>query len=174
MSKPMVTFTMTYPSIMCGYLKKKYGKKGKKTGSKIIGRMFFSNPNDMERFCLRLLLINTTGATSFEYLRTYKNILYCSYKEACVERGLLTDDKTWTLKEAAFVETNINNFRLLFAMILVNCTHTNPGKLWKYHEATFCEDILKTERIKRNNNHLKLNDDMKNLLSPILLKRYTS
>lgn len=33
--------------------------------SKMIGRMYFTNPNDSERFCLRLLLLNTPGAISF-------------------------------------------------------------------------------------------------------------
>ena len=98
----------------------------------MIGRMYFTNPSDMERFCLRLLLLNTPGATSFENIRTFNGKIFETYQEACIERGLMADDKTWddTLKEAALTETDTQKFRLLFAMILIFCSPSNPGKLW--------------------------------------------
>ena len=107
-------------------------QKRKNAGSKMIGRMYFTNPSDMERFCLRLLLLNTPGATSFENIRTFNGKIFETYQEACIERGLMADDKTWddTLKEAALTETDTQKFRLLFAMILIFCSPSNPGKLW--------------------------------------------
>ena len=38
--------------------------------SEMIGRMYFVSPHDIERFSLRLLLLNTPGVKSFEDLRT--------------------------------------------------------------------------------------------------------
>ena len=57
-----------------------------------IGRMYFASPNSGERFYLRLLLTVVKGPTSFDNLRTVNDILYDTFKAACVARGLLKDD----------------------------------------------------------------------------------
>ncbi|UYV73007.1 hypothetical protein LAZ67_10001499 [Cordylochernes scorpioides] len=69
-----------------------------------IGRMYSVNiQSDSERFCLRLLLLHISGATSFENLKTFNGIHYQNFKEAAQARYLFEDDKVWdnTLHEAA-------------------------------------------------------------------------
>ena len=75
---------------------------------KMLGRMYFISPRETERFSMRLLLLNTPGATSFINLRTINGIEFNTYQEAAIERGLLADDKIWceTLAEACLVETD--------------------------------------------------------------------
>ena len=74
----------------------------------MLGRMYFISPRETELFSMRLLLLNTPGATSFNNLRTISGIEFNTYKEAAIERGLLADDKIWceTLAEACLVETD--------------------------------------------------------------------
>ena len=116
----------------------------------MIGRMHFIHPNDTERFALRLLLLNVPGATSFTYLKTLNNIIYETYQEAAIPRGLMNDDKEWNqcLTEAASVCTDINKLNSLFAMILSFCEPSSPGKLWKNHMYSLASDILYNEKIR--------------------------
>jgi hypothetical protein len=37
----------------------------------------------------------TIGAISFEHLRTVDDVVHSSFKNACIVRGLLEDDKEW-------------------------------------------------------------------------------
>ena len=67
-----------------------------------IGRLYYVNPAEGERFYLRILLMTVKGATSYADLRTYNGIVYETFKEACAARGLLNDDNEWynTFEEA--------------------------------------------------------------------------
>ena len=60
-----------------------------------------------------MLLTNVPGATSFTDLRTIKNIIHPTFKEACIEYGLLGDDKEFDLciEEAAEI---IFHFFIIF------------------------------------------------------------
>ena len=60
-----------------------------------IGRMYFAAPNQGERFYLRLLLTVVPGAQSFEGLRTVDGHIWPTFKEACLAKGLLEDDREW-------------------------------------------------------------------------------
>jgi hypothetical protein len=42
-----------------------------------------------------MLLMIVKGAQSYESLRTYNNVLYPTFKEACKTHGLLEDDQEW-------------------------------------------------------------------------------
>jgi hypothetical protein len=57
-----------------------------------ISRVYQCEPNQEERFWLRLLLVIVPGPTSFKYLRTYQGVTYDTFKEACIARGLVEDD----------------------------------------------------------------------------------
>jgi hypothetical protein len=46
---------------------------------------------------LRLLTTQMTGATCYEDIRTYKNIICETFKEAYIAYGSLSDDKEWNL-----------------------------------------------------------------------------
>jgi len=65
-----------------------------------IGRMYFVQPSEGERYFLRLLLHHMPGATSFEDLACTNRHLqhptqHVSFKKACQQRGLLQDDAEW-------------------------------------------------------------------------------
>ena len=49
-----------------------------------IGRIYAVYPSDPERWNLRLLLNNVTGATSFEDLRTFQGQIYPSFRLAAL------------------------------------------------------------------------------------------
>ena len=106
-------------------------RKRQRGGSKTIGRIYQASPSEGERFYLRLLLTKVKGPTSFAALRTVNNVVYGSYKEACVAAGLLEDDNEWLLcmQEAAL--TNMpSQLRALFASILLYCEPRDIGALW--------------------------------------------
>ena len=78
-----------------------------------------------------MLLTHVTDATCYQDLRYYNNILYATFKEACIARGLIEDDKEWNLclKEASQIQTG-RELRQLYALILSTCEVTYPLKLW--------------------------------------------
>jgi hypothetical protein len=54
--------------------------------------MYYTQPTAGERFYLRLLLTAVKGATSYENLCTFQDIVTPSFREACLARGLLEND----------------------------------------------------------------------------------
>lgn len=107
-----------------------------------IGRMYFAGPNSGERFYLRLLLTVIKGPTSFEDLRTINGVLKNTFKEACIERGLLEDDGEWSqcLEEAVVMKTGYA-LRRLFCVILIECNPVHPHLLWDRFADHICDDL---------------------------------
>jgi hypothetical protein len=68
------------------------GKKRKKDSGKI-GCIYYVHPSVGERYYLRMLLLIVKGAETYEALRTYNNIRYPTFKEACNARVLLKEDQ---------------------------------------------------------------------------------
>ena len=130
--------------------------------STMIGRMYFINPDQIELYSMRLLLLHKKGATSFEDLRTHDSIYYDSFQACAIANGLLSDDKSWndTLHEANNFTTNVAKLRSLFVMILVFGNVTSPGELWNTHKFNLTADILYKERIRLNNNNLEISEEM--------------
>jgi hypothetical protein len=64
----------------------------------IVGRMYFVQPSEGERYYLQVLLTHVAGATCFEYLRTTHRphtpttIVHPTFKAACLAHGFLQDD----------------------------------------------------------------------------------
>ena len=48
-----------------------------------IGRLYYVNPIEGERFYLRMLLMIVKGAKDYEDIRTYNGVTYETFKEAC-------------------------------------------------------------------------------------------
>ena len=67
--------------------------KKRQRSRKVVTRLSYVSPRDSERYCLRLLLLNTPGAKSFEDLRTVDGIIFSSFREACLYKNLLTNRK---------------------------------------------------------------------------------
>ncbi|KAG5565923.1 hypothetical protein RHGRI_001745 [Rhododendron griersonianum] len=107
-----------------------------------IGRMYFASPNCGEKFYLRLLLTIVKGPKSYKDLRTVDNVVYDTFKSACVARGLLEDDDEWVqcLEEAAIMQTGYQ-LRRLFCVILTQCSPLQPLELWKQFFINICDDL---------------------------------
>ena len=116
----------------------------RKRGSpKIITRMYSVSPKDMERYCLRLLLLHVAGATSFEDLRTFNGYVAPTFKEACILHNLLQDDTEWlrTMEEASAVQMP-GQIRSLFATICTFCDPSDPVELWNRFKPDMIEDFV--------------------------------
>jgi hypothetical protein len=87
-----------------------------------IGRIYFVHPSAGERYYLRMLLLIVKGAQSYESLRTYNDITYATFKEACNAHSLLNNDQEWynAFDEAACWATS-NQLRQLFVTMLLFC-----------------------------------------------------
>ena len=90
--------------------KRVWQRRSRNKISNIIGRMYFISPNDVERYCMRLLLLNVSWATSFENLRTVNSIPHLSFQSCAIFLGFLEDEKAYhdTLNEAASITTDSN------------------------------------------------------------------
>ena len=109
--------------------------------------MYTIHPNDRECFYLRLLLHKVKGPTCFDSLRTANGKVHKTFREACLELGLLENDNQWdlALSEATFLSHPIQ-IRNLFAIILTTCSPSNPMDLWNKHKENMAEDILNKVR----------------------------
>jgi hypothetical protein len=84
-----------------------------------------------EKYYLHLLLLHHKGITNFEQLRSVNGNIFNTFKEACVELGLLKDDLEWKrcLEEAHKVNMPYQ-IRDLFGSILIFNHPTNPSALF--------------------------------------------
>lgn len=98
-----------------------------------LSRIFTVNPKDRECYFLRILLNNVIGPTSFEYLRTVNGVICQSYQEACLQLGLIGDDKEWieAMNESKLCDSPYK-MRQLFTTILAFCEISNPKELWAW------------------------------------------
>ena len=142
-------------------------RKFEKT-SDMIGRLYYISPSEIEKFSLRLLLLNVPGAKSFDDLRTYgvtangEPLIHKTCELCCLARGLLTDDSVWNdvLTEASHHTSDIRQLRQLFVTILQFNRPVNPGELWEKHKKTLTNDILYEQKIRTKNHNLKYNQHM--------------
>ncbi|XP_064644731.1 uncharacterized protein LOC135498406 [Lineus longissimus] len=118
-------------------------KPRKQRGDKIITRIYSVTPKDHEKYCLRILLHHTPGATSFLFLRTVQDQVVDTYKEACILRNLLLDDRQWnTALEDASQFQMPSQLRALFATICIYCAPTDALQLWETHKPALFKDFL--------------------------------
>jgi hypothetical protein len=107
-----------------------------------IGRLYYVNPAEGERFYLRLLLMIVKGAMDYKDLRTYNNITYQTFKEACAARGLLKDDNEWyeAFNEASNWAT-APQLRILFTTMLTFCNLEDERKFYDQNWRKMTDDI---------------------------------
>uniref|UniRef100_A0A8C5PX79 ATP-dependent DNA helicase n=1 Tax=Leptobrachium leishanense TaxID=445787 RepID=A0A8C5PX79_9ANUR len=108
-----------------------------------IGRMYSVNMNsDVERFCLRLLLLHVKGATSFENIRTVGGVQFPTFKEAAQKLGLFQDEELWdlTLHEASS-EMMPQLLRELFAHICALASPPNAKNHFEKYYQQLIEDF---------------------------------
>ncbi|UYV81485.1 hypothetical protein LAZ67_20001335 [Cordylochernes scorpioides] len=111
--------------------------------SDTIGRVYAVHVSNFERFCLRMLLHNIKGPTSFAYLKIVNGSQYETFRETCAALGLLENDNHWvvTMDEAVLCQAP-TRVRQLFAILISTCTISNPQKLWITYRDEMASDIL--------------------------------
>ena len=119
----------------------------------VISRIYTVSPRQGECFFLRLLLHHVKGPRSFDALRTVDGHLCSTYRDACLQRGLLEDDNVHhlTLEEAS-VGVAPKQLRQLFAVILTHCIPSNPLELWTRHCLGMAEDFSLSLGLEANDN----------------------
>ncbi|KAH0609829.1 uncharacterized protein H6S33_012375 [Morchella sextelata] len=123
-----------------------YDAKSRKWASRkrgvAIGRMWHCNPMMGEKYYMHLLLTVIPGAKSFDYLKTVNNVLYPTFKAACIALGLLDDDQEWV---QCFTEARIfssgYSLRTLFTTALLFGNVTEPLQLWDKFKSNICDDL---------------------------------
>jgi hypothetical protein len=112
-----------------------------------VGRMYYVDPTDQERFCLRLLLTRVPGACSYQDLRTVRGVEHPTFNAACKALGLLEDDTEWAqcLEEAATFKAP-STLRQLFATVLCFNSVTDAAALWRRFQLELSEDYLHQAR----------------------------
>ncbi|CAF1613761.1 unnamed protein product [Adineta ricciae] len=112
-------------------------------GDNIIGRMYSVSPSDIERYHLRLVLLNTPGASSFDDLKSIDGQVCEIFMQAAKLRGLLCDDTEYErcMSEAVIFQMP-QQLRILFCVILLYCKPTKPVDLWNLFKAHMAEDFM--------------------------------
>ena len=106
------------------------------------------------------------GAPSYESLRTYNNILYPTFKEACKTHGLLEDDQEWynAFDEAASWATS-SQLRHLFVTMLLFCEVGDEFSFFEKVWRLLADDIQYNARQLLNHPSYQMSDEaLKNQL----------
>ncbi|XP_017228530.1 uncharacterized protein LOC108203839 [Daucus carota subsp. sativus] len=118
----------------------------RKKGSQI-GRLLYTHHSAGEIWYLRLLLTKVCGPTSFNHLKTVNGRCYNTFKEACLNLGLLDDDKEWHEVMEECAKSGLPpQIRQLFVHIIVNCQVTDLLNLWQRQWKSMADDILLQRR----------------------------
>ena len=137
-------FTATYPDFPERYTYSKKDGWKKRIKGTVIGRMYTVNPSAGESFYLRMLLTKIPANEmadeimaipdrfSLEALKYYNGTKYDTYKDACVARRLLADDREWanTLEDAISFRMP-HSIRALFAYIVAFNEPKNSSALFE-------------------------------------------
>ena len=125
--------------------KKKEWRNRKQGNDTVIGRVHSVNPVAGEVFYLRILLHDNhcKGKTSFSDMLKLPSGRVCeSYKEVCVQLGLLHDDQEWErILESAAATQMCPQIRELFVIILIFCMPSNPLALFNTFWDTWYDDF---------------------------------
>ncbi|XP_044014055.1 uncharacterized protein LOC122856420 [Aphidius gifuensis] len=142
---------LTYSEIPTEYVYKKlagtstYTWQQRKSHFSTLGRMYSVSPAQTELFHLRLLLICTKGATSYENLRTVDGIVHETYVSTCLALGLIEDDNEWkNAMHEAEVWMMPLQLRQLFVRILLHCHPIHPEELWEEFKDALSQDYSRS------------------------------
>lgn len=82
------------------------------------------------------------GATSFQDMATFNGVVYTSFRDACLARGLLSDDAEWiaAMTEIVELQVSVDTIRRQFARILVHGNPENPRLLFDTFVDDLCDD----------------------------------
>ncbi|XP_031119008.1 uncharacterized protein LOC116022421 [Ipomoea triloba] len=137
-----------------------------------IGRIFYVPPGSGEIYYLRCLLNAVRGPTNFEDIKSYKGVIYPTFREACYARGLLDDDKEYidAINEASQWSTT-QSMRKLFVILLTSNLVNCPKNVWNVVWHHLAEDVQFNKRKVLQQEDLCLSDDEKKNLALIEIER---
>ena len=125
---------------------KKEWKTRERCSDNVLGRVpcVPFNIKTMELYFLRVLLYHVPGAVDYVSLRTVKDVVGATFQTACIELGLLDDEKEWdkAMDEAFLVQFG-EQLRCLFLSIILFVKTSNPFKFWLTHKENLAEDWTK-------------------------------
>jgi hypothetical protein len=103
------------------------------------------SPRNMELFYLRLILLNTSGATSFEDLLTVDGTCHGTFREACLAMGLAgkEDDAYGRAMNEVVLHGTAWQLRMFFSTLIVHCHISNVSDMWIEHRKSMSEDFLR-------------------------------
>jgi len=114
----------------------------KRGHNKVIGRVLPVAIKETERYFLRLLLLHTRGARSFNDLLTVDGRQHESFYDVAKQRGLVLDEDVWriTLQEAAGANMPYQ-LKELFAWLCLYSDIVDASNLWNQFRDSLCEDF---------------------------------
>ena len=127
------------------YDKKEKEWRVRKRGEPSVGRVHQVNPVAGDVYFLRMLLHDNhcRGKTSFEDMLRLPDGRVCeTYKEVCLELGLLDDDEEWIRSLEMMAVTDMcHQLRETFTIILMFENPSNPKAIFEELWPTWCDDI---------------------------------
>ncbi|XP_054266833.1 uncharacterized protein LOC128989005 [Macrosteles quadrilineatus] len=125
-----------------------------------LGRIYTVHVSNFECYCLRMLLNQVRGPSSFHDLKTVGGQEHATFRKACEARGLLESDDHWdaTMDEAVLCRSPAK-VRELFAVIVSTCGLSNPLQLWDKYKVALSEDIA--HRLQGTHIELIVNEALK-------------
>ena len=124
------------------------------------------NSKQVELFCLRLLLNNVRGATSFNHLKTINGKMFETFQEACVELGIFHDDSEIdkALSEASTLSFG-DHYIEFFGSILEFCKPSNALPIWNKYGPGMCNEIQNLNNISQTESQNYILNKLKTQLS---------
>ena len=106
-----------------------------------ISRLYTAHPKEGKCFYVRFLLTIVCGPRSFEDLQIINGFILPTYKDACIQLGLLEDNGKWSqcLEEVGVMW--IGSHHNLFALILNECYPAHLELLWERFCKNLCDDL---------------------------------
>ncbi|XP_031125169.1 uncharacterized protein LOC116027603 [Ipomoea triloba] len=137
-----------------------------------IGRIFYVPPGSGEIYYLRCLLNVVRGPTNFEDIKSYKGVIYPTFRDVCYARGLLDDDQEYidAINEASQWATAAA-MRKLFVILLTSNLINRPENVWNEVWHHLSEDVQYNRRRVLQDRELCLSDDDKKNLALIEIER---
>ncbi|CAF1929316.1 unnamed protein product [Brassica oleracea] len=144
--------TLTYVQIPNYYTYSKTQKKfSRRKQGFSIGRINYAPRKQESSYYLRVLLNYVKGPTSYQDIKTYDDVVYERYKDACYARGILDDDQEYIddLVRRSYDSTAVV-VRDLFVMMLLSDSLCQPEVVWEKTWELLSEDIEYNRRVHFN------------------------
>ena len=117
-----------------------------------LGRINYVPRKMEDDYYMRILLSIVPGPECFADLRTYRGVVYKTYKEACFARGILEDDQIYIDSLVDAAQWGFGDYlRHLFCVMILSGTLSRTGHVWAETMHLLSEDIEQKKRDEFNN-----------------------